>query len=135
MIKSADEFERLRTSGNVEEQSRAASEPAEEGVWADVMGRFPELRQWVAHNKTVPLDILRTLATDIDPKVRAAVAVKRKLDRSLFELLAQDPEPGVRHSLACNRKIPADLLAMLAGDPEGFVARAASDRAREEFGS
>ncbi len=129
MISSADEFVRLRNSDDADEQRRASSESADDGVWADVIERFPDLRQWVAQNKTVPLDILRTLATDVDPEVRAAVAMKRKLDRSLFERLAQDSEPSVRHSLACNRKTPADVLAGLAGDPEAFVAQAALERA------
>lgn len=128
MIESAEEFERLRMSGNADEQSLAASEPAHESVWIDVIERFPDLRQWVAHNKTVPLDILRTLASDVDPEVRATVAMKRKLDRPLFELLARDAEAGVRHRLACNRKCPADVLARLAADLEEFVARAALER-------
>jgi hypothetical protein len=129
MIGSADEFRRLRTSDDVDEQRRASLEPADEGVWGEIIERFPDLRQWVAHNKTIPLGILRTLAADLDPEVRSAVASKRKLDRELFELLAQDPEPSVRCRVAWNRKTPADVLAKLAGDPEAFVVRAISERA------
>lgn len=128
MIGSADEFHRLRTSDDHEEQRRASLEPAEERVWIDIVERYPSLRRWVAHNKTVPLSILGVLATDRDPEVRSAVAMKRKLDRKMFELLARDPEPSVRCRLAWNRKTPVDLLAKLASDPEDFVANAARER-------
>jgi len=129
MISSSDEFRRLRTSHDLDEQSRASLEPAAEGVWIEIIARFPELRQWVAHNKTVPLDVLRTLAADPDPGVRIVVASKRKLDRELFELLAQDREPTVRSSVAWNRKAPADVIARLASDPDALVARAVAERA------
>lgn len=128
MIGSADEFYRLRTSDDLEEQRRASLEPADERVWIDIVERYPDLRRWVAHNKTVPLSILGMLATDRDPEVRSAVAMKRKLDREMFELLARDSEPSVRCRLAWNRKSPADLLAKLAADPEDFVANAARER-------
>lgn len=116
-------------SDDLDEQRRASFEAADEGVWIEIIERFLELWRWVAHNKTISLDILRTLAVDPNPEVRWAVASKRKLDRELFELLAQDPEPFVRHRIASNQKTPADLLAQRANDADVFVAKSAAERA------
>ena len=73
------------------------------------MARFPDMRKWVAHNKTIPLEILRELATDEDPHVRWMVAAKRKLDRPLFKLLLLDSDYGVIDRLVFNAKTPADI--------------------------
>lgn len=78
MIRSADEFLALRYSDDKEQYDRAAHEEAPIEVWRELVDSYPESRFWVAHNKSVPLDILRMLATDIDPHVRGMVAGKRK---------------------------------------------------------
>lgn len=127
MIASADEFRRLRASDDAEEQRRAALDYADVAVWLEVIDRYPELRQWVAHNKTVPLSILQILAKDGHRRVRRSVAVKRKLDSGLFELLAHEAA-SVRHAIACNRKAPTDVLLRLSRDNERFVADAAAER-------
>jgi hypothetical protein len=128
MIHSADEFRRLRTSSKPEEQVRAASEEAPEGVWREVVEAHSEMRFWVAQNKTVPLSILRMLASDEDERVRSMVAMKRKLDSELFALLASDGDAAVRHTVACNRSAPRDVLTLLSRDVEQFVAQAATER-------
>jgi hypothetical protein len=109
MITSADEFARLRQSDDGSEQFRASHASAPEAVWIDVTRRYPELRKWVAHNKTVPLAILRLLAKDEDRNVRWTVATKRKLDRDLFEMLADDSDESVRRAVANNAKCPQEL--------------------------
>jgi CRISPR/Cas system-associated protein Cas10 (large subunit of type III CRISPR-Cas system) len=128
MIKSADEFVRLRTSEHREEYFLAANDEAPLSVWLDVIGRFPEMKEWVAHNKTVPLEILDLLAEDAGPRVRAAVADKRKLSRKLFEILSRDCNEVVRHRIACNSKTPIEVLKRLAIDDVTFVRRAAEKR-------
>ena len=128
MITSADEFVRLRTSDEPQDYARAASEEADDAVWLDVIQRYGEMRVWVAHNKTVPITILRVLASDGDPRVRGMVAMKRKLDAELFALLATDGDAGVRHSIACNANAPRDVLTSLSMDEAGFVAEAAALR-------
>ncbi len=100
MIHSAEEFFALPTSSVPEEYRRAAHEEASPGVWHDVMERYPQLRSWVAHNKTVPLTVLVLLASDQDPDVRSAVADKRKLTIELFRQFACDPDDGVRARIA-----------------------------------
>jgi hypothetical protein len=69
------------------------------------------MRRSAAHNKRVPLTILRALGGDSDEQVRWVVAMKRKLDRGLFELLAADLEPTVRLRIAHNAKTGRHLEA------------------------
>jgi hypothetical protein len=128
MITSAEEFLELRTSDDPGLYLRAANDTAPEDVWLDVIARYPEMRKWVAHNKTVPLSILRLLAEDPDPAVRSMVAMKRKLDRSLFERLAEDADGGVRLAVVRNPKTPASVLALLTQDGWAEIADVARDR-------
>ena len=128
-IESAEEFVRLRTSSRIEEYRRAAAEDAPVEVWTEVVRRYPEMRPWVAHNKQVPLEILRVLATDDAPDVRVTVAMKRKLDRDLFDLLARDHDEGVRRRIALNPNVPRDVFERLLNDDSGFVRETARERA------
>jgi hypothetical protein len=127
-IESADEFVRLRFSDDPAEYNRAAHEDAPAAVWDELIESRPEMRKWVVHNKTVPLELLRRLAADPDFDVRCAVAGKRKLDRALFVELAADPAPEVRHRIAWNAKVPLDVLSALTEDAEEWVAEAAQHR-------
>jgi hypothetical protein len=131
MIGSADEFRRLRLSDSPDEYGRAAHEPAAAGVWHEVITRYPDLRIWVAHNKTVPLEILEILARDAEASVRVLVAMKRKLSSHLFEQLATDEDASVRHAIAQNARTPERLLVQLSSDGESFVAEAANERLRK----
>jgi hypothetical protein len=86
------------------------------------------MKTWVAHNKTVPLEILRVLAADSDPSVRYAVAFKRKLDDAMFEALAADGDEEVRQRVAYNPKAPISVLERLAADASAFVSVVAAER-------
>jgi hypothetical protein len=86
---SAEEFIRLRQSERSGNYLRAATESAEIDGWLEIIYRFPNMRVWVAQNKTVPLEILSILARDEDPAVRAFVAMKNKLSMDLIALLAR----------------------------------------------
>lgn len=127
-IRSANEFVRLRLSDAPADYNRAAHDDAPDHVWDDVIESRPDMRAWVAHNKTVPLEILARLAEDDDPAVRSAVAMKRKLSRELFDALAADPDPSVRARVAVNAKVPRRVLETLARDDEPLVADAATER-------
>jgi hypothetical protein len=131
VISSAEEFARLRQSDVPAEYQRAGTEEAPLEVWLAVVSQFPELREWVAHNKTVPLSVLELLSKDPDPKVRSTVASKRKLSPQLQEVLAQDVEPSVRERLACNAKCTAEVLQLLSTDTEAHVRAAACKRLSE----
>ncbi len=103
MIMSADEFARLRLSDDPAEQARATHEAVVNlTIWQDVMTNYPDLKIWVVRNKTVPLEILRLLATDPDPRVRREVAGKRKVDHALFLQLMADPDESVRFAARNN---------------------------------
>ena len=84
MIRSATEFVHLRKSEVPEEYARAADEEASLAVWEEVIDSYPEMREWVAHNKTVPLSVLKVLAADPEPRVRYTVAMMRKLSQELL---------------------------------------------------
>ena len=111
-----------------EEYGRAAHDLAPLDVWKDVIRRYPDMKKWVAHNKSVPLEILEILARDGDPRVRSFVAMKRKLSRNLFDLLSNDPDASVRRGIACNRKAPREVIQRLSRDPVQFVREAAAGR-------
>ena len=130
MIVSAEEFAGLRRSEVPAEYQRAGNEQASVEVWLSVLAQFPDLREWVAHNKTVPISVLERLAYDPDARVRATVASKRKLTSELQRILAQDPDCSVRERLACNSKCEIEVLRKLARDSEAIVRDAAVWRVR-----
>lgn len=130
MIDSAEEFVRLRTSDQPVEYEQAAYDSAPLDVWHDVVRRYPEMRQWVALNKTVPIEILSILARDDDVDVRFMVAMKRKLTPELFDLLSRDSDETVRVRIVFNRKTPVEILDRLAEDPSELVRDAITSRAR-----
>jgi hypothetical protein len=124
-IESADEFVRLRTSDDPVEYRRAAHDDAPLEVWLDVIASYPEMRSWVAHNKTIPIEVLEQLAGDDDPSVRSMVAMKRKATAAILERLARDVDSGVRLHVARHRNTPPRVLEELAKDEWDKVRNAA----------
>ncbi|MDA3648851.1 HEAT repeat domain-containing protein [Saccharopolyspora indica] len=124
-IQSAAEFVRLRSSVVPEEYRRAADEDAPLEVWRRVVDEYPSMREWVVHNKTVPVEILEALASDADPAVRFRVAMKRKAPPRVLEVLAEDPDESVRERVSSNKKTPNYLLEKLIADPSEVVREAA----------
>jgi hypothetical protein len=125
VIASAEEFARLRCSEDPAEYQRAANDEAPLQVWLAVIEKYPALREWVTHNKTVPIAVLEQLARDPSPGVRATVAARRKLNMELQELLASDVDASVRVRLAYNAKCSDQILQRLSEDPEEVVRAAA----------
>jgi hypothetical protein len=125
MINSAKEFLKLRDSEDKSEYDRSAIDEAPLSVWYEVIDNHPEYGKWVAHNKTVPLEILERLAQS-DDITRQFVARKRKLSQSLFEQLADDNCSTVRIAIAANRKTPMHILQKLLFDEDASVASAAN---------
>ena len=116
MISSAEEFKYLRESEKQQEYSRAATDEASIEVWKEILAKFPDLAFWVAHNKTVPIEILEILSRNSCPKVRDMVARKRKLTEGIMLILAKDTDPSVRLALANNKKITNNVASILAND-------------------
>jgi hypothetical protein len=130
MITSAEEFVCLRESEQPEEYWRAAHEEAPLDVWLRVIEAYPRMRAWVAHNKTVPLEILEILAADPDPNVRRVLASKRKLPPELQLQLASDPDESVRNRLASNARATEEALRRIARGQPGLAAETAQQRLR-----
>jgi hypothetical protein len=82
VIESAEEFVGLRTSDDPADYERAAREECAEVTWLDVIERFPEMRFWVAQNKTVSLTVLEVLRGDNDERVQWMVRRKRSWARA-----------------------------------------------------
>ncbi|MFP5459768.1 MAG: hypothetical protein ACLGG7_13615 [Bacteriovoracia bacterium] len=131
MIRSAKEFIELRTSHVPTDYQRAATDSASLEVWYEIINHFPEMKVWVAHNKTVPSEILAILATDADPDVRFVVAQKNKLPRDVMERLARDDQEEVRRRIAYNKMVPLHVLLDLSKDESESVREAASRRLRK----
>jgi hypothetical protein len=127
LIASAEEFVRLRTSDLKSEYDRAAHESAPLDVWLEVIRRFPALRRWVAHNKSVHTEVLWLLASDTEV-VREVVARRRSCPPHLLCFLASDPDEGVRASVVYNAKAPLAALRLLADDPVPEISRQATSR-------
>ena len=122
MINSAEEFVALRTSEIPEEYLRAATEPATVETWREIIDRFPEMKTWVAHNKTAPVEILETLARDSDTRVRTFVAMKNKLPKHLFLLLADDEDSCVRQKIGYSKNAPLEIVLKLAENPANLIS-------------
>jgi hypothetical protein len=137
VIGTAAEFVRLRTSQDPADQRRAAHEPADLAVWLKVIDLHPDMKAWVVHNKTIPIEILRLLADDQDPSIRREVLRKNKvlgrnkIDRPLVEKFARDPDEEVRADVAKNPNTPRDLIEQLAEDPSSWVYFRARERLAE----
>ena len=121
MIKSPEEFRKLRLSDNLEEQSRSVLEPAELQTWFKVIEKYPDLKKWVAHNKTIQIEVLEHLAKDKDVGVRCVVARKRKINHQIFDSLKADKDETVRHALICNTKLPIDLKKQIKVDDSEWL--------------
>jgi hypothetical protein len=113
MIGSADEFVRLRSSENPDEYHRAANEDASAETWLDVIDRHPDMRFWVAQNKTVPLDILELLRHDPDARLRSMVRAKDRGDVRIRTIASAAEMPSRSRSaqrLSCAYAIPEHYL-------------------------
>jgi hypothetical protein len=132
MIRSAEEFIQLRASREPSEYLRAAHDEAPLEVWRDIVRRHPDMRSWVAHNKTVPVEILAVLARDPSPDVRCSVAMKNKLPSDVMLELAGDEDESVRERIAYNKNAPVPILRKLAVDKVHRVAEIAQSRLARE---
>lgn len=128
MITSAEEFIALRTSDDPELYLRAAHELAPDVVWLELIEHHPEMRFWVAYNKTVPMWVPERLASDRDRRVRSMVAMKNKATSALLASLAADEDSGIRLSVACHPNTSAEVLRGMVNDAWEEVANKARER-------
>jgi hypothetical protein len=113
MIRTAEEFKKLRTSENLDEQRRAGDEQASIDTWQETIAKYPELKTWVIYNKTIPVEILNQLSKDPNPDIRSEVACKRKIDSEIFNRLRSDNDENVKYSLLCNTKLTKEQKSQI----------------------
>lgn len=123
MIETAEEFIKLRTSSKSEEYLRAGREEASNEVWLELIENYPDMRVWVARNRTINKDIKIVLSKDKDPLVRSAIATKYPLDRELYCQLSKDTNEVVRSDIAYNKKTPLDILKKMSEEDSVEVVR------------
>jgi len=134
MINSPEEFIKLRNSNIPAEYNRAKIEDASIDVWFDLIQSYPDMRVWVARNKTIPREIIVYLSKDSDPIVRHAICSKYPLDTDIYLLFSQDPDEGIRSRLTFNKKLPLSILKeMSENDPSEFVRSQALDRYKQRI--
>lgn len=133
MIESPEEFVRLRTSDDPDECRRAAHESAPLEVWLTIIEKYPEMRYWVAHNKTIPPDVYFALydvckdsSSGTDAwRTKVMLAMKRSCPADLLQQFASDADESVRDSVASNKKTPVHILEKLSNDEWEVCARSA----------
>ena len=144
MIESAEEFLRLRSSDDLEEQHRASREEADVSVWHELLKQYPDtgeqealngpipegawIRTWVAHNKKIPEAIIRILAKDSSWRVRHTIAMKRKTPPDVLKMLSTDLDESIRHRVAMNPKTPKGILESMLDDPQETIVLAVKKR-------
>ncbi|WP_405174407.1 hypothetical protein MHI27_18255 [Paenibacillus sp. FSL H8-0261] len=131
MINSAEEFVRLRLSDNMEEYLKAAWDEAPFEVWLQVIETYLEMREWVAHNKSIPIEIMEILADDADERVRFNVATKNRLPESLQMKLAKDIDSSIRKRIVYNKKATFRVLTILLNDDDEDIRVLAKNRVDE----
>ncbi|YCK81101.1 HEAT repeat domain-containing protein [Arthrobacter sp. D3-18] len=134
MIASADEFVALRCSEDPAEYQRAAHDEADLAVWVEVIDKHPDMRFWVAQNKTVPLEILELLASSPDVRVRSFVAMERRIGIDLLLKLALDEDDAVRANVARHRRATPELIETLLHDESWVVRKAATEALAKRAG-
>ncbi|HCT78361.1 MAG TPA: hypothetical protein DGG94_19715 [Micromonosporaceae bacterium] len=126
MIETVQEFIRLVNSADSADRKRAAWEEAQSSVWLTLIENHPEMRFWVAHNRTVPDDVLRKLASDLDWRVRDRIATKNACPSQILELLSHDENEAVASTVAGHPNTPTSALQGLERHPSGNVREKAS---------
>jgi hypothetical protein len=118
MINSAEDFVRLRTSNNMDEYLQAAWDEAPLEVWIEVIEKYPDMREWVAHNKSIAIKIMEILSDDEDDREKFTIASKNRLPEFLQLKLAKDPDSSVRNRIAFNKKATLKSLEVLLNDED-----------------
>jgi hypothetical protein len=83
---------------------------------------------WVAHNKTIPYEILEVLARSRESRVRAMVAMKGKLKEALLLKMASDPDDSVRMLIARHKNATRKVLEKLQKDEWSEISNLVKER-------
>ncbi|GAA5035293.1 hypothetical protein [Streptomyces siamensis] len=115
-----DEKSSVRTTMALHARDRVDSATAER---IDRTYRMEKKTLWrPADDFPLPVEALRRLATDPDPRMRQLAPRDLDLPMELIGRLAADPEYTVRRVIAAHRKLPPRELTRLLADPSERVA-------------
>jgi translation initiation factor RLI1 len=128
MITSAEEFVRLRSSEIKLEYLQAAHDSADVQVWLEVIEKYPDFQEWVAHNKSIPNEIIELLSESQNARVRSTIADKRKTPVHILEKLSRDTDESVRLRVAYNAKVSKEILVSLLDDSWERVVETAREK-------
>ncbi len=128
MISTAQEFLALMRSKDPDDYRRFRHDEAPIEVWRELITKYSLANEWVARNKTAPVEILREISSDSRVVVRTEVAMTRRITEDIQQKLAADLDPSVRNALANNAKVSDGILRILAEDSEDFVRDTARRR-------
>lgn len=128
MIESVEEFIQLVGSEDPTERRRAAWEAADTHVWVALIAEYPEMRFWVANNRTIPPEIMRALAADEDWRVRDRIASKNSCPSDVLEVLSADSHDAVASAVAGHPNTPSSALRKLARYPWDKVRNKATQQ-------
>ncbi|MFJ2172722.1 hypothetical protein ACIOHE_07435 [Streptomyces sp. NPDC087851] len=78
----------------------------------------------------LPVEVLRRLATDPDPRMRQLAPPDPGLPVELVRRLATDPDHTVRRAIATHPLLPTRDLTQLLADPSEFVTATAAGNPR-----
>ncbi len=129
MINNAEEFIQLRITND----DRANSDFAPDEVWLDVMQKYPDFKEWVAHNKTVKGEILTILSNDQNARVRNTIARRRATTPEILQKLSKDPDESVRLRVALNAKVTKEILLTMLDDEWYRVVEEVKIKLKEKF--
>lgn len=133
MICNIDEYLNLVNSEDKEDTNRTINEELSSELILEIIKNYPGKKSWLAHNKHLPVSVLRLLALDENDDVRFTIAMKKKCDRHIFEILMKDPNFSVRMAVVRNNKLPIDLLKLLAFDKENEISEEAKRIITEKY--
>ncbi|MFE2163925.1 hypothetical protein ACFXB3_02400 [Streptomyces sp. NPDC059447] len=89
--------------------------------------RPDKMARWrPADDFPLPVDVLRRLATDPDPRMRQLAPRDPDLPVELARRLAADPDHMVRRTIATHPRLPAEDVTRLLSDPSESVAATAA---------
>ena len=129
MINTTSEFIKLRNSDIPAEYNRTGIEEAPIDVWMELIENHPDMKVWVARNKSIPMEIINILSLDNDPVIRDAISSKYPLDIEIYQLFSKDADEGIRAKLTYNKGLPLFILKDMAkNDPSEFVRTEAKSR-------
>ncbi|QIQ06561.1 hypothetical protein [Streptomyces liangshanensis] len=120
----ADEESSVRTTMALHARDQVDPETAER---IDRTYRPLKRVRWrPADDFPLPVEVLRRLATDRDPRMRQLATRDPDLPVDSARSLAADPDATVRRAAAAHPRLPAADVTRLLSDPSEFVAAAAA---------